>query len=352
MKIRRLAVVLGRTMLVLGGGASVVSCGPPPATEGCVIPATGLPDDVYCTGLYANRVSADLAAGVQAYTPGAVLWSDGAEKHRYLLLPEGEPIDTSDLDSWQFPVGTKAWKDFKVDGKLVETRLEWKRTATEWASGTYVWNAAGTAATLNTETKGIILPSGYEIPTVKSCDKCHHGASDHLLGVEALLLGLPNAEGATLASLAANGHLSHPPAHTTVTLPEDSTGKAAAALGYLDVNCGIACHSTRGLGEETKLVLRLRASDFWPDGASGAVEKVSVDKTEMWASMINQMPTTMSVAQHFPGALRLTPGAHDHSLVWLVSHLRGNYQMPPLVSHAIDEDGTAKLAAWIDALPH
>jgi hypothetical protein len=34
-----------------------------------------------------------------------------------------------------------------------------------------------------------------------------------------------------------------------------------------------------------------------------------------------------------------------------LSHLRGNYQMPPLVSHQVDEEGTSSLAAWIDALP-
>jgi hypothetical protein len=42
---------------------------------------------------------------------------------------------------------------------------------------------------------------------------------------------------------------------------------------------------------------------------------------------------------------------HDLSATWRVSHLRGMYQMPPIVSHQVDEVGTEKLAAWIDALP-
>jgi hypothetical protein len=37
-------------------------------------------------------------------------------------------------------------------------------------------------------------------------------------------------------------------------------------------------------------------------------------------------------------------------LVWLLSHRRGDYQMPPLVSHQIDEVGTQQLADWIDSL--
>jgi hypothetical protein len=65
---------------------------------------------------------------------------------------------------------------------------------------------------------------------------------------------------------------------------------------------------------------------------------------------INKEPTTASVAQQFPGAVRITPGSHDNSLVWQLSHRRGKYQMPPLVSHVIDEAGTQKLSDWIDAL--
>ena len=133
----------------------------------CVEPAAGLPTDVFCTGLYTGSDPTKLAVDAMPYAPGVTLWSDGAEKHRYLHLPPGTKIDTSDMDAWRFPVGTKAWKEFRVEGALVETRLFWKRTDTTWESGTYVWDAAGKAATLNTAPKGIILASGYEIPTQK-----------------------------------------------------------------------------------------------------------------------------------------------------------------------------------------
>lgn len=336
---------LGASTILLAVACSSQRAGPAPATEGCIIPDTGLPADLFCTGLYADREKSALGAGVMPYTPGVVLWSDGAEKHRFLSLPEGATIDTSDLDAWKFPVGTKAWKEFKVDGKLVETRLFWKRSATEWASGTYVWNADGTAATLDTSgPKGTILPNGYEIPTQKDCDKCHHGGSDKLLGVEAVALSLPGAQGATLSVLAGKGALSQPPDVTQRTLPEDATGKAAAALGYLHANCGMPCHSTRGLGEETQLVLRVRAGELWPSPAA-------VPATDLYRATVSQKGTTASVNQQFPDALRIIPGAHDKSLVWLVAHRRGNYQMPPLVSHVVDEVGTRAIADWIDALP-
>jgi hypothetical protein len=282
------------------------------------------------------------------YTPGVLLWSDGAEKHRFLYLPPSSKIDTSQLDAWKFPVGTKAWKEFRLDGALVETRLFWKRDETTWASGTYIWAADG-SATLNTSApKGVILPSGYEIPTQKDCDKCHHGSPDKLLGIEAVALSLPTARGATLRMLAEDGRLSNPPAVLEKTLPEDATGKAAGAFGYLHANCGMPCHSARGLGDETKLVLRLRAGELWPDSGGAAR---SVEQTDIYQATLKQSGSTASVNQKFPGALRITPGSHEKSLIWLVSHLRGLYQMPPLVSHQIDEIGTQVLADWIDALP-
>src|SRR5262249_25255665 len=136
----------------------------PSALDGCVEPATGLPDDLFCTGLYADRATKSLSARVMPYTPGVVLWSDGAEKHRFLFLPPGSKIDTSNLDGWKFPVGTKAWKEFRLGGALVETRIFWKRSETQWESGTYIWNADGTAILNTSAPKGVVLPNGYEIP--------------------------------------------------------------------------------------------------------------------------------------------------------------------------------------------
>jgi hypothetical protein len=308
-----------------------------------------LPPDIYCTGLYEFGEPASYAKTALPYTPGVTLWSDGAEKHRFFALPPGTTIDTSDMDVWKFPVGTKAWKEFRFDGKLVETRLFWKRDATNWESGTYIWDASGLAATLNTSLKPVLLPSGYEIPTAKDCGKCHHGGADKLLGVEAAALSLPTAEGVTLDALVKAGALSNPPAVTTGTLPQDATSEAGAALGFLHANCGMPCHSTRGLGEETKLVLRLRASEVLR-ASSGAPAAFDAKATDIYAATVNQTPTTASVAQQFPMAKRITPGVHDQSLVWLLSHRRGTYQMPPLVSHKVDDTGTQLLSNWIDAI--
>jgi hypothetical protein len=308
-----------------------------------------LPADVFCLGLYANHDQNQVSRDVMAYTPGVVLWSDGAEKHRYLHLPPGTKIDTSDMDVWQFPVGTKAFKEFRLQGTLIETRAMVKRDPMTWDVGTYVWSADAKSAMLSTNTKGTLLPNGYEIPGVKDCDKCHHGGADRLLGIEAIALAHPKAQGLPLSELVSRGLLTSPPPTTTVTFPEDATGKAAEAIAYLHMNCGVSCHSARGLGNDTGLLMRLRADEIWP--LVSGVAPSSAQQTDIFSKSLNSVPTTGAVAQHFPGTVRIAPGAHDKSLLWLLSHRRELYQMPPLVSHVIDEVGTKALADWIDALP-
>ena len=44
-------------------------------------------------------------------------------KQRYVYLPPGTQVDTSDADHWRLPVGTKLWKSFTSGEHLVETRL-------------------------------------------------------------------------------------------------------------------------------------------------------------------------------------------------------------------------------------
>src|SRR5690606_34275934 len=83
----------------------------------------GLPKRLSETGLYRDIRKGELAEGVRFYVPRFELWTDGAEKRRWIALPPGTRIDTSDMEDWQFPVGTKLWKEFVRDGVRVETRL-------------------------------------------------------------------------------------------------------------------------------------------------------------------------------------------------------------------------------------
>jgi hypothetical protein len=77
----------------------------------------------------------------------------------------------------RFPVGTRLWRQFSVDGRPVESRyLERRRSGSLFA--TYVWNEMGTSAVLAPETGTVRTVAGapggrYEIPGTSDCRACH-----------------------------------------------------------------------------------------------------------------------------------------------------------------------------------
>src|SRR5262249_42745341 len=150
---------------------------------------------------YADFATKEIAADAFAYTPATPLWSDGAQKQRWIVLPPNTKIDISDPNEWKFPVGTKLFKEFRVGGQRVETRMFHKVEANFWSYATYAWSSDESTAAINF---GDAVPVGdggatWQIPTNDDCNECHHGRQDRILGFEQVSLGLPNAQGLTLA---------------------------------------------------------------------------------------------------------------------------------------------------------
>src|SRR5262245_21735632 len=111
-----------RWILVLG----LVACGddgnktPDAAIDGTLpdMPIDADPNNpatLADTGRCLDAGCCQIASNVHAYTPHYQLWSDSATKRRWIYLPPGTQIDTSDMDFWKFPVGTKLWKEFTRD---------------------------------------------------------------------------------------------------------------------------------------------------------------------------------------------------------------------------------------------
>ena len=210
--------------------------------------AVDAPTHLRCTGLYDRWTKKTILATVQEYKPAVTFWSDGAEKKRWIFLPPGTQIDTTDMEQWVFPVGTKLWKEFAFGGKRVETRFFWKVGSTTWVRTTYQWSAdEQSAVRLDTgfsqNDAGDPDAGAYEIPAVAKCDTCHAGSTDKILGFAGVALALPGATGYSLPKLVADGKLTTNPATTALTIPDDGLG-SRNALGWLHANCGIACHNT------------------------------------------------------------------------------------------------------------
>jgi hypothetical protein len=294
-----------------------------------------------CTGLYSDWTSRSIAPGVRPFEPGLALWSDGADKNRWIQLPPGSAIDTSDMDEWVFPIGTKLWKEFRLAGQPVETRFLWKRSLTDWFKTTYVWTTDGSDA--GEVTAGVLNVYGgtYEIPPQAMCTTCHQGRLDTVLGFEAVSLSAPNATGLTVAQLVREGLLSNPPSGAIV-VPGNAT--ESAALGWLHANCGTACHnrSLRALAGATGLLMRLEVANT-----------VSVQGTDTWTTALAK-PSNF---QPNPTAslLRIDPGNPGNSAISFRDSTRDDqgqgFQMPPIDTHLVPSAGVALVQAWIASIP-
>lgn len=297
----------------------------------------GHPVVLGCTGLYSSWPARTIAPGVRAYTPGLALWSDGADKQRYIALPPGTTIDTSDLDEWTFPVGTKLWKEFDFGGQPVETRFLWKTAPATWFRTTYAWSADGSSATEVTTGVENVNGGTYEIPSQTMCTTCHQGRIDGVLGFEAVSLAAPGAAGLTLAELTGEGLLSNAPA-TPPVVP--GTATESAAIGWLHANCGTACHnrSPRALAGSTGLYMRLDVGTL-----------ATVQTTDVWTTAVGQ-PSDFQTSPD-GGLLLIDPGNPENSCIYLRDSTRDDqgqgFQMPPIDTHVVPTAGVALVQAWI-----
>jgi len=320
------------------------------APDGCSIGLSGEPTDLSCTGLYSDWVTKTVAAGMHVYDPGLHLWSDGADKTRWISLPAGQPIDTSNMDEWTFPVGTKVWKQFVLEGTLIETRMIWKRAVGSWVLTTYRWSADLTSATELLDGEPDADGHGYEIPSGAECHECHDGRLDTVLGFEAVALSSPNAALArtssalaplTLSELVDAGWLTAAPANA-LTVPGSPT--AAAALGYLHMNCGTACHNHgNGAADETGFFMRLDV------GTLAAVATTDAVVSGVFKVAGYSIPGQAVTYRLAPGNVPASAAHYRMSVRDGVDGVDFNQQMPPFDTHRPDDAGVAAVGAWIEA---
>ena len=231
--------------------------------------------------LFTDAGGRDPNAGLTPYALNTPLFSDYAQKQRYVFLPKGKHAAYTAEGVFDFPVGTVLVKTFAypADVRRPEDRLRFIETrllihkASGWVPTTYVWNAAQTQAVLKraglraevafTDAKGAEVRFSYPVPNVNQCKECH------ALG-EALVPIGPKARNLNGDYAYAEG-VENQLAHWTRTGILDGAPAAAAApaeprwddasapvrpraLAYLDANCA-HCHNPRGAASNSGLYL-------------------------------------------------------------------------------------------------
>ena len=283
-------------------------------------------------GLYADIATKTLAADVVEYAPTYPLWADGADKRRWIKLPPGTRIDTSDMDHWVFPPGTKFFKQFSLNGTLLETRLIMPGGTME----AFVWAADGSDAYLMPDGAQDVLGTDHDVPSTVQCHLCHDGEPGSILGFSALQLSRTGA-GVTLSALAGQGLLTSPPP-AGVTYPPPGTGTTADALGYLHANCG-QCHNPLGGAFQRGVHMVLRTY----------VAETDPMRTMMWATTMRQ---PLEAYQNPSFQYIIVPGSSAMSTLPYLMNLRGSiFQMPPVATEHPDMAAVMLVSQWIDSLP-
>jgi uncharacterized repeat protein (TIGR03806 family) len=194
------------------------------------------------------------------------LFSDYAEKQRFIYVPTGGAITADGDGRLAFPVGAALIKSFGYPDdsgtlKILETRVLLRR-AGGWVALPYVWRADGSDADLRVggtripvqfDHKGAKASISYAVPNKNQCKQCH-SSGDQIMPIgpvwqnmkfprkgdrEQFLKRLPQ-----LARLA-----------VAATWDEEKSGTIdERARSYLKINCG-HCHTPNGSASNSGLFL-------------------------------------------------------------------------------------------------
>lgn len=327
-----------------------------PGMEDASVPPMAADEDAGATGdcagppgLYADDKCERIAADLVAYSPSFPLWTDAADKDRFIYLPEHTQIDTSEPNRWTFPVGTRLYKTFSRDGLKLETRVLEKIAPPpgieSWTYVAYAWSEDQRSVT-PADAEGVqdVLGTDHDIPSQAQCRSCHNQPGlDMVNGFQAIQLN-HRGPGWTLNRLIERGRLVNGAGEApnvssdNAGLPGDAT--ARAALGYLHANCG-GCHG----GPSPRAGFNLSAVVGMVELSDAPAFQAGNDCAclERWTGRL--------ASDGSPYQVRIAFGSAEHSgIVGRMSVRGAREQMPPLGTEHVDVEGVAIVSRWIDSL--
>ena len=297
------------------------------------------------------------------------LFTDYAQKYRFIFVPEGKQAAYNSSNTLDFPVGTIIAKtftmprDFLNDGageEIIETRLLIHRKE-GWKALPFIWRedrgdadlalAGGTRAVSWIHSDGSNRSTNYVIPDANSCKTCHStvrsesgsGVNQETvlipIGPKARFLNRDNLyEGESvnqLAYMAQQGVLAGLPKDldSIDTVPdwEDTAANLQdRAKGYLDANCA-HCHSPGGFASNSGLFM-----EYWREVDTS----YGICKTPVAAGAGS-------------GGLRfdIVPGNADQSITsYRMDSNQPDVRMPEIGRTLIHDEGVALVREWVNSL--
>lgn len=271
------------------------------------------------------------------YGVNAPLWSDGAEKFRYIALPEESYFVIDERGAWELPPDGVLIKEFERDGQRFETRFVVRDRGGAYRFYTYAFlDGNGEATRVDQGIELTTTSTPWTVPSEEQCQQCHSSAN--------LVLGLQTGQldrrwrypstGRTADQLETLRSIDFvrglEPAPIEFPAYDDERAPIATrARAYLHVNCS-SCHRPRG-------------------AAIGNVDfRAHVPLAGM--SICDQRPDFGDWTEGGDGVL-LAPGAPQRSLLFLRATTTDPLlRMEPVSREQTDPDAEHLLRGWIGAL--
>jgi len=301
-----------------------------------------MPQTLAETGLCLDAGCTQISPDAIPYRPRFELYSDGATKKRWIQIPTGMQINTTDMDYWEFPVGTKIWKEFTRGTTRVETRVIMRvgpgNTPQDWYYAAYVWNATQDATVFAEFGEMNANGTQHDVPARFQCKTCHeNNKPSRILGFSALSLDFDGAAGdLDLADLVAGNKLTVNPSGSSPYFPFEAldTSDEYTAITYMHANCG-HCHNPNTTVSTTNIRLRLTVGTV-ATTTSTPVYTTAVDTTAL-----------LPVASH---TLVIDSGSSSTSTLIDRFDATDGTRMPQLGVETPDGTASTMLKAWIDSL--
>jgi uncharacterized repeat protein (TIGR03806 family) len=298
------------------------------------------------------------ASDVVPYSLNAPLFSDFAQKLRFVRLPKGASVAYNPDSVFQFPVGTAIIKTFyyandlrneKKGRRLIETRLL-LHEENGWVALPYVWNddqtdaelsfAGGDAKVVWRDEKGSKQTLDYVIPNKNQCRGCHErGEVMTPIGPSARQLNgdFKYAEGTDnqLISWKKRLILRGPPDDMSSVPKVPHYGDATAKLNdraraYLDINCA-HCHNLKGQAFTSGLFLDWKTTDSTALGFSKTPVAAGKGSGNLTYDIVKGKPS-------------------ESILVYRMRSTDAGEMMPELSRKLVHTEGVELIKEWIKSL--
>lgn len=337
-------------MSSIGGRIYKLSRGSPSASR-------PLPELLSQTGAFSNLGTLEPNDGLIPYSVNSPLWSDAADKTRWMGVPTNTFVTFTTNSSWTFPSGSVFVKHFELSTndlnpsfrRRLETRLLVRDTNGVVYGATYKWRLdhsdADLVNTLTNEPILITTATGtrtqvWSYPGRQNCLTCHTVPSGGVLGVNTRQLNgnftYPQT-GVTDNQLRALNHaglFSTPvneaaiPVHPKLVPVTDTNATLELRVrSYLDANCA-QCHRPGG-GVRANFDARFDT----PLDSSGIIGGAVLDNLGITGGKV------------------VVPGETNKSILFVRDNSVAAIKMPPLAKNTIDMDAMAVIGKWIGSLP-